>query len=193
MLRALYDKTLEWSAHRHAIWILAAVSFAESSFFLVPPDVLLIPMVLAARPQWFRIALVCTIASVAGGVFGYFIGAVLFDELGRPILDMYHATVKFEAARAAYNEHGVLIVFTAGFSPIPYKIFTIASGVSGMDIVPFIIASAVGRGARFFLVAVLLWKYGVPIQAFIEKRMGLLALTFCALLIVGFIVVKFVT
>jgi len=193
MLRALYDKTLEWSAHRHAIWILALVSFAESSFFLVPPDVLLIPMVLAARPQWFRIALVCTIASVAGGVFGYFIGAFLFDELGRPILDMYHATAKFEAAREAYNEHGVLIVFTAGFSPIPYKIFTIASGVSGMDIVPFIIASAVGRGARFFLVAVLLWKFGAPIQAFIEKRLGLLALAFCALLVIGFVVVKFVT
>jgi len=193
MLRTLYDKTLEWSAHRHAIWILAAVSFAESSFFLVPPDVLLIPMVLAARTKWFRIALVCTLASVAGGAFGYFIGAFLFDELGRPILDMYHATAKFEAARAAYNEHGALIVFTAGFSPIPYKIFTIASGVTGMEPISFILASLVGRGARFFLVAALLWKFGAPIQAFIEKRMGLLALAFCALLIAGFILVKFVT
>ena len=193
MLRALYDKTLEWSAHRHAIWILAAVSFAESSFFLIPPDVLLIPMVLAARTKWFRIALVCTLASVAGGVFGYGIGAFMFDELGRPILDMYHATAKFEAAREAYNEHGALIVFTAGFSPIPYKIFTIASGVTGMEPVSFILASLVGRGARFFLVAVLLWKFGAPIQAFIEKRLGLLALAFCALLIVGFIIVKFLT
>lgn len=193
MLRALYDKTLEWSAHRHAIWILALVSFAESSFFLIPPDVLLIPMVLAARPQWFKIALVCTLASVAGGVFGYFIGAFLFEELGRPILDMYHAADKFAAAKDAYNENGAWIVFTAGFSPIPYKIFTIASGVTGMDMVPFIIASAVGRGARFFLVALLLWKFGAPIRAFIEKRLGLLTLLFCVLLIGGVIVLKVLT
>lgn len=193
MLRALYDKTLEWSAHRHAIWILALVSFAESSFFLIPPDVLLIPMVLAARTKWFRIAFVCTVASVAGGLFGYFIGAFLFEELGRPILDMYHAADKFAAAREAYNENGVWIVFTAGFSPIPYKIFTIASGVTGMDIVPFIIASAIGRGARFFLVAILLWKFGEPIRAFIEKRLGLLTLLFCALLVAGVIVLKFLT
>ncbi len=191
MLRALYDKTLEWSAHRHAIWILALVSFAESSFFLIPPDVLLIPMVLAARTRWFRIAFVCTLASVAGGIFGYFIGAFLFDEIGRPILDLYHATAKFEAAREAYNENGVWIVFTAGFSPIPYKIFTIASGVTNMDIVPFIIASVVGRGARFFLVAILLWKFGEPIRAFIEKRLGLLTLAFCALLVAGVIAIKF--
>ena len=193
MLRALYDKTLEWSAHRHAIWILALVSFAESSFFPIPPDVLLIPMVLAARTKWFRVAFVCTVASVAGGLFGYFIGAFLFEELGRPILDMYHAADKFAAAREAYNENGVWIVFTAGFSPIPYKIFTIASGVTGMDIVPFIIASTIGRGARFFLVAILLWKFGEPIRAFIEKRLGLLTLLFCALLVAGVIVLKILT
>lgn len=193
MLRSLYDKTLAWSAHRHAIWILAAVSFTESSFFLVPPDVLLIPMVLAARTKWFKIAFVCTIASVLGGLFGYAIGAFLFDEIGRPILDLYHATDKFEAARLAYNEHGVWIVFTAGFSPIPYKIFTIASGVSGMDPVSFTLASLVGRGARFFLVAILLWRFGAPIQAFIEKRLGLLTLLFCALVVAGILALKFLT
>ncbi len=193
MLRTLYDKTLAWSAHRHAIWILAAVSFTESSFFLVPPDVLLIPMVLAARTKWFRIAFVCTVASVLGGLFGYFIGAFLFDELGRPILDLYHATDKFEAARLAYNEHGIWIVFTAGFSPIPYKIFTIASGVSGMDPVSFTLASLVGRGARFFLVAILLWRFGAPIQAFIEKRLGLLTLLFCLLVVGGILALKFLT
>ena len=109
---------------------LAVISFAESSFFLVPPDVLIIPMVLANRPAWFKIALVCTFASVLGGLFGYFIGATLFGESGRPSLDFYHAAEKFETARALYNENGVLIVFTAGFSPVPYKIFTIASGVT---------------------------------------------------------------
>ena len=191
MLRALYDKTLEWSAHRHAIWILAAVSFTESSFFLIPPDVLLIPMVLSAREKWFRYALVCTVASVLGGLFGYGIGAYLFDEIGRPILDMYHATDKFAAVKEAYNANGVWIVFTAGFSPIPYKIFTIASGVTSMDPVAFTMASVVGRGARFFLVAILLWKFGTPIRAFIEKRLGLLTLAFCALVVAGVLVLKF--
>lgn len=193
MLRTLYDKTLLWSGHRHAVWILAAVAFTESSFFLVPPDVLLIPMVLAARPKWIRLALICTAASVLGGLFGYLIGAFLFDEVGRPILDMYHATAKFDAVRAAYNDNGVWIVFSAGFSPIPYKIFTIASGVTGMDPVSFALASVCGRGARFFLVAALLWKFGVPIQAFIEKRLGLLALLFCVLLVAGVLALKFLT
>ncbi len=193
MLRALYDRTLQWSGHKHAIWILALVSFIESSFFLVPPDVLLIPMVLAARTQWFRLAFVCTVASVAGGLFGYFIGMSLFEELGRPILDMYNAAEKFDAATALYNENGPWIVFTAGFSPIPYKIFTIASGVTGMDPASFTIASFIGRGARFFLVAILLWKFGAPIQAFIEKRLGLLALLFCAMLIGGILVVRLLT
>ena len=191
MLRALYDKTLEWSAHRHAIWILAVMSFTESSFFPIPPDVLLIPMVLAARTRWFRYAFVCTVSSVAGGIFGYVIGAFLFQELGQPILEFYHAAEKFASVRELYNENGVWIVFTAGFSPIPYKIFTIASGVTGMDPASFALASVVGRGARFFLVALLLWKFGAPIQAFVEKRLGLLTLVFCALLVAGVVVVKF--
>lgn len=193
MLRTLYDKTLLWSGHRQAVWILAAVAFTESSFFVIPPDVLLIPMVLAARTKWLRLALICTAASVLGGLFGYLIGAFLFEEVGRPILDMYHATAKFDAVSAAYNENGVWIVFTAGFSPIPYKIFTIASGVTGMDPVSFTLASVCGRGARFFLVAALLWKFGVPIQAFIEKRLGMLALLFCVLLVAGVLALKFLT
>lgn len=191
MLRALYEKTLAWSAHRHAPWILAAVAFIESSFFIVPPDVLLIPMVLAARPKWFRFALICTVASVLGGMFGYLIGAYLFNEIGRPILDFYHAVEKFDAISLAYNENGVWIVFTAGFSPIPYKIFTIASGVAGMDPWSFALASVVGRGGRFFLISVLLWKFGAPIQAFIEKRLGLLALLFCALVVLGVLALKY--
>lgn len=191
MLRTLYDKTLAWSGHPKAVWILAAVAFTESSFFLVPPDVLLIPMILAARGKWFRYALICTVASVLGGLFGYYIGAHLFDAVGRPILEFYHAAAKFEAISQAYNDNGVWIVFTAGFSPIPYKIFTIASGVTGMDPLSFALASAVGRGGRFFLVAILLWKFGQPIQAFIEKRLGLLALIFCALVVAGVLALKY--
>lgn len=193
MIRALYDKTLQWSGHRHAIWILAIVSFTESSFFLIPPDVLLIPMVLAARTQWFKTAFICTVSSVLGGLLGYFIGATLFEELGKPILELYNAAEAFAIATEAYNKDGALIVFTAGFSPIPYKIVTIASGVAAMDPVTFTLASIVGRGARFFLVAILLWKFGAPIQAFIEKRLGLLTLLFCVLLIGGVIVLKILT
>ncbi len=190
MLRRLYDRTLELAEHRHALAWLAVISFVESSVFPIPPDVLLIPMVLAARTKWVRIALVCTIASVLGGLFGYLIGAVAFDQIGKPILEFYHAAEKFARAREAYNENGVLIVFTAGFSPIPYKIFTIASGVTGLDPWSFAAASLVSRGARFFLVAALLWKFGDPIRRFIEARLGLLTLLFCALLVAGFAILK---
>jgi membrane protein YqaA with SNARE-associated domain len=126
-------------------------------------------------------------------MFGYFIGATLFEELGKPILELYNAAEAFAIATDAYNKDGALIVFTAGFSPIPYKIVTIASGVAAMDPVTFTLASMVGRGARFFLVAILLWKFGAPIQAFIEKRLGLLTLLFCVFLIAGVIIVKVLT
>ncbi len=190
MLQRLYDWTMSLAGHRHALWALAVLSFAESSFFPVPPDVLIIPMILAARERAWKIALICTVTSVLGGIAGYGIGAFLFDAIGQPILEFYHALEKFTEARTMYNEHGVLIVFTAGFSPIPYKIFTIASGVTGMDPVSFALASLVGRGARFFLVAALLWKYGEPIRDFIEKNLAKLTLAFVLLLIGGFVLVK---
>ena len=191
MLRRLYEWTLHLSAHRHAIWALALISFAESSVFPVPPDVLLIPMVLAARRRAWRIAAVCTAASVLGGLLGYGIGAFFFEVLGRPLLEIYNATETFEEARALYNEQGLLIVFTAGFSPIPYKIFTIASGVTGMEPFSFALASLVGRGARFFIVAALLWKFGEPILVFIDKHLGKLTLAFTVLLFGGFFLLKF--
>ena len=192
MLRRLYDHTIALSAHRLALPALAVIAFAESSVFPIPPDVLLIPMVLAARSRAWVIAGVTTAASVLGGLAGYGIGAFLFDSLGAPVLEFYHAMEQFEAARALYNEHGVMIVFTAGFSPIPYKIFTIASGVTGMEPISFALASLVGRGLRFFIVAALLWRYGEPILAFVEKRLGALALAFCVLLVGGFALIGFV-
>ncbi len=191
MLRRLYDWTLDLAGHRHALPALALVSFAESSFFPVPPDVLLIPMVLAARDRAWRYAAVCTLASVLGGYAGYAIGAFLFDGVGIAVLEFYHALEKFEQVRAAYNDNGFLIVFSAGFSPIPYKVFTIASGVTGLDPVEFGFASAVSRGARFFLVAGLLWYFGEPIRAFIERHLGKLALLFVVLLAGGFALVKY--
>ncbi|MCP5366426.1 MAG: DedA family protein [Hyphomicrobiales bacterium] len=191
MLRGLYDWTMRLSAHPHALWALAAISFAESSFFPIPPDVLLMPMVLAARRRAWLIAGVCTVASVAGAFAGYGIGAGLFDLLGKPILEFYHAADKFDWVRQQYNENGVLIVFSAGFSPIPYKVFTIASGVTGMDPLSFGLASVVSRGARFFLVAGLLWWFGEPIRAFIEKHLGKLTLLFVVLLVGGFVAIRY--
>ena len=191
MLRRLYDWTMNLAAHRHAITFLALVSFAESSFFLVPPDAMLIPMVLAVRERAWKIAAVCTVASVAGGLAGYGIGAYLFEALGRPVLELYNAMPRFEEISSDYNEHGVLIVFTAGFTVIPYKIFTIASGVTGMDPVAFALTSLVGRGLRFFIVAGLLWKFGDPIRGFIEKYLGVLFVAFCVLLAFVAAAIKF--
>ena len=191
MLRRLYDWTLDLAGHRHALWALFFVAVIESSFFIVPPDVLLIPMVLAARNRAWLIAGVCTVGSVLGGVLGYGIGMFAFEAMGRPILEMYHALARFEEMRGFYNEYGALIVFSAGFSPIPYKVFTIASGVADMNILTFTVASIVGRGARFFLVAFLLWKFGKTINTFIERYLAQLTLAFVVLLVAGFIALKY--
>lgn len=191
MIRPLYDWTLGLAGRPYAMWALALVAFAESSFFPIPPDVLIIPMVLAARQKAWKIALVCTAASVLGGIAGYGIGHFLFDAVGQPILQFYGAVEKFERIKAMYNEHGALIVFSAGFSPIPYKVFTIASGVTGMDPASFALASLVGRAGRFFLVAGLLWKFGTPIRHFIEAHLGKLSLAFIVLLIGGFVLIKY--
>ena len=191
MLRRLYDWTLNLAGHRHALWALFFVAVIESSFFIVPPDVLLIPMVLAARNRAWLIAGVCTVGSVLGGVLGYGIGMFAFEAMGRPILEMYHALARFEEMRGFYNEYGALIVFSAGFSPIPYKVFTIASGVADMNILTFTVASIVGRGARFFLVAFLLWKFGEIINTFIERYLAQLTLAFVVLLVAGFITLKY--
>ncbi|PHZ84632.1 YqaA family protein [Paremcibacter congregatus] len=192
MLRRLYDWTLEKAEHPKALWILALFSFAESSFFPIPPDVLLIPMVIAAPTRAWRIAFVCSTASVFGGLFGYYIGAVLYETVGDPIVAFYHMQAQYERFTALYSEHGAWIVSLAGFSPIPYKVFTIASGVAHLDLTTFLIASTVSRAARFFLVAALLWKFGIPIRDFIERRLGLLTLTFSLLLVGSFLALKYV-
>lgn len=192
MLHKIYDQTMALAAHRHALFFLFIISFTESSFFPLPPDLMLIPMILAAREQAWKIAGVCTLASVLGGMAGYGIGYGAFETLGKPVLEFYHAAEKFEAVKDLYNENGVLIVFSAGFSPIPYKLFTIASGVTQMDLASFTAASFVGRGARFFLIAFLLWRYGTPIRSFIEAHLGKLSLLFVILLVAGFVILKLV-
>ncbi len=191
MLQRLYDWTMGLAGHRHALWVLAAVAFIESSVFPIPPDVLIIPMVLAARARARRIALVATVASVLGGGLGYLIGAALFETLGRPLLEFYGQIGKFDEFRQIYEEWGAWIVAGAGFTPFPYKVVTIASGAAGLDPVTFMAASAVSRGARFFLVAALLWKFGPPIRVFIEKYLPHLAWAFFILLIGGFVALRY--
>lgn len=192
MLRRLYDWTMSLARTRHAERSLAGISFAESSFFPIPPDVLLIPMVLANRAKWLRYALTCTIASVLGGLLGYFIGAVLFDAIGRPILDFYGYMDKFEDFQEAFNKWGLLIVLIfGGLTPLPYKVITIASGVTGLSLPVFILSSIVARGTRFFLVAWLLHYFGEPIRTFIEKHLSLLFTLFMVLLVGGFVAVRY--
>ena len=192
MLRRLYDWTMGLAAHKHALIALALISVVESSVFPIPPDVLLIPMVLAARDRAWLIAGVCMVASVIGGVGGYGIGFFLFEQVGKPILELYHYTAKFDQFQETYNEWGVWLVFIAGVTPFPYKVITIFSGVPGLTLPVFIVASILARGLRFFIVAALLWKFGEPIRAFIERSLGLLFVLFVVLLLGGFVLIKFV-
>ena len=191
MLRSTYDWVMGLAARRDAIWVLAAVAFIESSVFPIPPDVLLIPMVLAARDRAWRYAAVCTIASVLGGMLGYAIGMFLFDSAGQPLLEFYGYAAKFDEFRGRYNEWGAWIVFIAGLTPFPYKVITIASGVAELDLAVFTVASVLARGLRFFIVAALLWWLGPPVREFIEKRLGLMTIVFCVLLLGGFVVAKY--
>ncbi|MGB0629687.1 MAG: YqaA family protein [Alphaproteobacteria bacterium] len=191
MIRRLYDWTMDLAARKNAVWVLAAVAFIESSVFPIPPDVLLIPMVLAARNSAWRYAAICTIASVLGGMLGYAIGAGLYEGVGRPVLDFYGYGAKFTDFTARYNDYGGWIVFVAGVTPFPYKVITIASGVTQLDLGTFTVASVLARGLRFFVVAALLYYIGQPIREFIEKRLGLMFTLFCVLLIGGFVLLKF--
>jgi len=191
MLRRLYDWTLNLAQHRHAMWALAAVAFIESSIFPIPPDILIIAMVLAAREKAWKIAVVATVASVLGGVFGYAIGALLFQEIGRPIIEFYGYGARYQDFSVLFNEWGWWIVVFAGVTPFPYKVITIASGVADLNLVVFMMASILSRGFRFFVVAALLWKFGPPIRDFIEARLGILFTIFMVGLIGGFVAVKY--
>ncbi|MBS1269847.1 MAG: hypothetical protein MAG794_00799 [Gammaproteobacteria bacterium] len=170
----LYDRVIKWSRHRHAPRYLALLSFTEAAFFPVPPDVMLAPMVLARRERAWYFAGVTTAASILGGLLGYFIGWFLFERIGEPLVELYGAEAQFGTIRNWFGRYGVWVVFVAGFSPIPYKLFTVTAGLMGMALAPFILASAVGRGARFFLVAGLINWGGEPFAAFVEKRVNLI-------------------
>jgi membrane protein YqaA with SNARE-associated domain len=184
MLRRLYDWCINASGRPHAAWILGAVSFAESSFFPVPPDVMLIPMSLARPDRAWYYATLCTLTSVVGGLFGYFIGAALYDSLGLWLIQLYGYGGKVDAFREAYRQYGTWVILLKGVTPIPYKIVAITSGFAGYDIYLFVLLSIVARGLRFFLEAFLLNRYGARARAIIEERLGLWA-TLAALALVG--------
>lgn len=192
MFARLYDWTMKQAAGRRAVPALAGISFAESSFFPIPPDVMLVPMCLADRARAFHFAMVCTVSSVAGGVFGYAIGYFLFESIGRAIVDLYGLKTGFDAYQQAFAKWGLWIILIKGLTPIPYKVVTIASGVAAFDPLVFVAASIVTRGARFYLEAALLWRYGAPIRAFIERRFNQLTWIFLIVLVGGFAVIRFV-
>lgn len=185
MLRALYDRVLALAGHRHALVALAVVSFLESWIFPIPPDVMLIPMVLARPERAFLVAGVCLAASVAGGIAGYAIGAFMFEELGLPVMEMLGLTQGYTELARNYGEYGFWAVFIAGLTPIPYKVITILSGALGLSLPLFVAASIVARGLRFFAVAALLWKFGPSVRNFIERRFGLVTTVACAVLVIA--------
>lgn len=190
-MRALYNWMMRTAADRRAPHGLFWVAFAESSFFPIPPDVMMVPMVLANRTKAFLFAAIATVGSVIGGIAGYLIGYFFIDTIGMPIIEFYGKAASFESFRQLFNEWGVWILIIKGMTPIPYKILTITAGVTHMAIVPFIIASIIARSMRFFLVAALLYWFGPPIRDFIERRLGLVTTAFVVVLIGGFVAVRY--
>lgn len=190
-MRKIYNYVIHVSSARYAVWILAAVAFAESSVFPIPPDIILIPMILAARERAWRLATICTIMSVLGGFLGYTIGAYLFDTIGQKVIYLYGLESAFYRFSQRYIEMGAWIVAFFGITPFPYKVITIASGVTHLDLFTFGIASAISRGFRFFLIAGLLWYFGPIIRKFIERYLGWLILVICIILCLGYIGLKF--
>jgi membrane protein YqaA with SNARE-associated domain len=191
MLRRLYDWVIRLASSRYAIPAMGVVAFAESSFFPIPPDVMLIPLVLANRTKAFRIALVCTVCSVVGGLLGYAIGFYFFETIGAWLVRTYGLQTGLENFRHGFAEYGTWIILIKGLTPIPYKLVTIASGAAHFDLFTFVWASIVTRGARFFIVSALLWRYGEPIRTFIEKRLTLVTWVFLIALVGGFVAFRY--
>jgi membrane protein YqaA with SNARE-associated domain len=187
MLRRLYDWCVDAAGRPYATWLLGAISFAESSFFPVPPDTMLIPMSLARPDRAYTFALVCTLTSVAGGILGYAIGALLYDSLGHWLIQLYGADNKVEALRAAYAQWGSLFILIKGLTPIPYKLVTITSGFAGYSFTLFVLLSLVTRGARFYLLAFLLHRYGDEARHIIERRLGFWVTVSAVVLVAGIV------
>lgn len=189
-VRRLKEWVESYAEKPYAEWALFVIAFVESSFFPIPPDVLLIAMAVVIPKKAFRYALICSVGSVLGGVFGYFIGYVFFETIGQPILHFYGAMGHYENVRVLYEEHAFWAILAAGFTPIPYKVFTIAAGAFEVSLSTLIIASIIGRSGRFFLVGGLFYFFGAPIKKFIDKYFEILTVVFLVLLVGGFVVIR---
>ena len=190
MLRRIYDWCIAAAHKPYASWVMGAVSFAESSFFPVPPDTMLIPMALARPEKAFSYAVLCTWTSVAGGLFGYLIGALLYESLGQWLIHVYGYGDKVEAFQQAYAQYGAWIILIKGLTPIPYKVVTLTAGFAHYDLAMFIGLSLITRGARFFVVAFLLYRYGAWAREIIEKRLGFWVAVSAVVIVVGFVIVS---
>lgn len=191
-MRRLYDWTMSMADHPRALWALAFIAFIESSVFPIPPDVLMIPMILAAPHRAWLIATIALVASVLGGLLGYAIGSLAFEQIGLPILTALGKSDAMTVFNARFNEVGFWVVLTAGVTPFPYKVITIMSGWTGMPLFVFIATSILARGLRFFVVAGLLWQFGAPIREFIERRLGMMFTLFIIVLLGGFAAVSLI-
>jgi membrane protein YqaA with SNARE-associated domain len=192
MMRRLYDQCMEWIGGRYGEWILFLIAFVESSFFPIPPDVFLIAMCVAIPAKSFRYAAICSVGSVFGGALGYGLGFWFMDSIGMSIIDLYGLTQKYGLVQQYFKEYDVWIVGTAGFTPIPYKLFTITAGFVHSNFFTFMLVSLLARSARFFLVAGLIWKFGPQIKSFIDRYFNVLSIVFVVLLIAGFLLIKMV-
>ncbi len=192
IIKKLYDWVLHWAETPYGIPALFLLSFSESSFFPVPPDVLLIALAISIPKKSFKFAAICMIGSVLGGVLGYGIGLYGYEMVGKPIVDFYHGQEIMNMIKLQYEQHGFVGILIAAITPIPYKVFTIASGVFEFDFLSFVTASIIGRSTRFFVVAGLIWKFGPSIKNFIDKYFNLLCIAFMVLLVGGFLIIKFV-
>jgi membrane protein YqaA with SNARE-associated domain len=190
-IRKLYDWVLHWAHTPYGTIALFLLAFAESSFFPIPPDILLIALCISIPKKSFKFALTCSIGSVLGGMFGYFIGVHFFNLIGLPILNLYHAMDKYDFIKNIYQQYDALAVGIAGFTPIPYKVFTIAAGVCKINFPVFVIASVISRSLRFFIVAFLIYKFGKKIKDFIDKYFNILSFAVAGLVILGFLVLRF--
>ncbi|WP_298015893.1 YqaA family protein [uncultured Parasphingopyxis sp.] len=191
MLKRLYEWTLDKAAHPHAERWLAGISFAESSFFPIPPDAMLLPMCLSRPERAFRYAFICTVASVLGALLGYAIGYFLFETIGQPILNFYGLGEDFAGFSEQFNDQGWIIVLLAGFTPLPFKVITIAAGATMMPLYILIGAAIISRAARFFLVAALLWKFGEPVKRLIDKHFALVTTVVGILAVGGFLAIRY--
>lgn len=191
-LRKIYDVCMEWIATPYGLWALFIIAFVESSFFPIPPDVFLIALCVSVPTRAFKYAAICTVGSVLGGGFGYFLGMMFMDSVGQSILEWYHLAEKYEKVQSLYQQYDAWAVGAAGFTPLPYKLFTITAGAFKINFITFMIVSLVARAGRFFLVAAIIWKFGAPVKKYIDKYFNILSILFMVLLIGGFAILKLV-